>query len=704
MRFENAILSMRNSTALSIALTLIGLVSIGNPHNLTVSVPIIPSAVQGIPYDSGNGGNSAPGGAVLNIAGGASPYTCKIVAGSLPKGLTISEVRPVSTPEGLCVLTGTPTMAGDFPFTIQVRDSASGIATQKVLLVVQTATPPAISNVVATPTSATTETITWTTNVPASSQVIWGIYGNYTNITPESDTAGVTSHSVAIQVSSRFSYGYGVISRGVSGGAPKDYLVANAGFFEKNFVAGSPSLTGTFDFGVSGVGPHNVIQGFPLYVLLNSWQISGTAHYPGNFNIQITGIPPNAQVHWPDVQDNGCNLCGTVSTHKTRDDTFNPNNGPGVAAQFEILTNVGGTTPAGAYTLNVTASTNGNPAHSFTWPINVSVASFPFASPADYPAIPKLSLWQTNMTTFAAKWVGTAEPGCTECVAFYDGAWVYEQIANFTGKPAVWLPISSAINVVYRDHYVLPNNGAVPGYQVFPHGLYYDCTVRKTFHSCMGLHELATKAPGAQMLANSSGYPDAIFIREGCYMLGAKRLDYDAGGGTTLASVKQMAAYCLGYEDMIVNGYTNFEQPFMDGLMGQALIEYYLDPKTGNGDSRVPPAIKAIADWMWTNEWLPWSGTTGMFAYNNLLLRSNCCVNSKNRSVASDLSSLNLLIAPIYAWLYQQTGQKQYQLEGDTIWNAGVTGPPGSGIGWSGKNFSQQYRWSFDYVKWRTAH
>jgi hypothetical protein len=93
-----------------------------------------------------------------------------------------------------------------------------------------------------------------------------------------------------------------------------------------------------------------------------------------------------------------------------------------------------------------------------------------------------------------------------------------------------------------------------------------------------------------------------------------------------------------------------------------------------------------------------------MFAYNNFLLRSNCCVNSKNRSVASDLSSLNLLIAPIYAWLYQQTGQKQYQLEGDTIWNAGVTGPPGSGIGWSGKNFSQQYRWSFDYVKWRTAH
>jgi hypothetical protein len=57
----------------------------------------------------------------------------------------------------------------------------------------------------------------------------------------------------------------------------------------------------------------------------------------------------------------------------------------------------------------------------------------------------------------------------------------------------------------------------------------------------------------------------------------------------------------------------------------------------------------------------------------------------------------------MYAWLFQYTGDQIYQIEGDRIFNSGVEDNPGNGIGWSGKNFSQQYRWSFDFVKWRSA-
>jgi hypothetical protein len=563
-----------------------------------------------------------------------------------------------------------------------------------------------ISNITATSVSATSETITWTTNVPATSQVIYGQYSDYGSSTPLQDTAGVTSHSVTISgLMAQTGYGYVVISRGISGGAAQDYLISFSALDSLTFTTGSPTSTGTFAFSMQGVGPHNIVQGFPLYVVVYNWYVSGVSGFnPGSMKFQVTGLPANTQVHWPDVQDDGCTTCGAVSTTTTTNDTFTSSSGPGINAQFEILTNVGGTTPVGSYTLTVTATTNGGtgPSQSFTWPLNVGTASFPSGSPSIYPTIPSLALWQSNMTTYGNTWAGTATAGCTECVEFYDGAWVYDQISQYTGTSTPWVADAAGVTTEYRDDFVLADPGGVSGIQVFPHGLYYGCTVNSVTASCTALHDLASEANGAQMLANTSAYEDAIYVREGCYMLGAKRLDYDAGGATTLAAVKQMAAYCLGYEDMIVNGYTGFEQPFMDGLMAQALIEYYLDPKTGNGDVRVPPAIKALADYMWTNDWLPWQGTNGMFFYNKYQYNSHL-VNGSNYSLASDLESLNLLIAPIYAWLYQQTGQAQYQLEGDTLWYSGVNDPPGSGIGFTGKNFSQQYRWSFDYVSWRSA-
>ncbi|MGH9479680.1 MAG: hypothetical protein ACRD1A_10645, partial [Terriglobales bacterium] len=45
----------------------------------------------------------------------------------------------------------------------------------------------------------------------------------------------------------------------------------------------------------------------------------------------------------------------------------------------------------------------------------------------------------------------------------------------------------------------------------------------------------------------------------------------------------------------------------------------------------------------------------------------------------------------------------KYLEEGDAMWASGVMGSTASGVGWSGKNFSQQYRWSFDYPLWRSA-
>ena len=57
------------------------------------------------------------------------------------------------------------------------------------------------------------------------------------------------------------------------------------------------------------------------------------------------------------------------------------------------------------------------------------------------------------------------------------------------------------------------------------------------------------------------------------------------------------------------------------------------------------------------------------------------------------------MIAPLYGWLFQQTGDVKYRNIGDQIFTSGVQKAWLDG----GKQFSQNYRWSFKYVEWRKS-
>jgi hypothetical protein len=57
----------------------------------------------------------------LFVDGGTRPYTWSVIAGQLPPGLSLSQNGSI---------TGTPTTAGTYLFTVQVRDSASQQASQ----------------------------------------------------------------------------------------------------------------------------------------------------------------------------------------------------------------------------------------------------------------------------------------------------------------------------------------------------------------------------------------------------------------------------------------------------------------------------------------------------------------------------------------------------------------------------------------------
>jgi hypothetical protein len=58
------------------------------------------------------------------LSGGVGPYTASISTGALPPGLALSAAPPIS-------ITGTPTTAGTFAFTVEVTDSRGAQATEQ---------------------------------------------------------------------------------------------------------------------------------------------------------------------------------------------------------------------------------------------------------------------------------------------------------------------------------------------------------------------------------------------------------------------------------------------------------------------------------------------------------------------------------------------------------------------------------------------
>jgi large repetitive protein len=68
----------------------------------------------------GNGTVGTPYSGIIGVTGGTAPYSCVIVPGSLPAGLTLGAE---------CAITGTPTASGTFHLTVTATDSSSPVKT-----------------------------------------------------------------------------------------------------------------------------------------------------------------------------------------------------------------------------------------------------------------------------------------------------------------------------------------------------------------------------------------------------------------------------------------------------------------------------------------------------------------------------------------------------------------------------------------------
>jgi hypothetical protein len=180
--------------------------------------------------------------------------------------------------------------------------------------------------------------------------------------------------------------------------------------------------------------------------------------------------------------------------------------------------------------------------------------------------------------------------------------------------------------------------------------------------------------------------------RENAYALYAKLIQFEASG-TWNPRIETLVNNALGHVDQwFVTRSATFIRPFMAALTARSLIKYW----NITNDPRVIPAIKIIADNLWSECWLP--GNVA-FSYTNvdtaLFAPTASGYNSGGREATPDL---NLLIAPLYGFLYHVTGDRLYVERGDQIFSGGVRGA------WltNAKQFNQSYFWSFDYVSWRS--
>ncbi|MEO2047685.1 MAG: cadherin-like domain-containing protein [Pirellulales bacterium] len=298
--------------------------------------------------------------------------------------------------------------------------------------------------------------------------------------------------------------------------------------------------------------------------------------------------------------------------------------------------------------------------------------------------IPELALWQQEMLSFGlqhgnALSAAIANGTVNFAVTYYDAARAFYNIADYTGDSS-WNLFAEQAALTYRDIYVLPNNGGVPGYWEFTRGLtmHYERTGDVLSRDAVIL--LSQNAAYATDITPLAWTQDAALSREVAYAINSY-LDAERLGAPRRDRLVPFVEQALGHLDQWFIEENDPEYaPFMFSLTAEALINYY---NNVTPDPRIIESLEMGANYTWQTAWIPENETFFYRAHNPTI----------------GAPDLNLLIAPVYEWLHQMTGNIQYRQQADQIFAGGVTQAFINGP----KQFNQNYRWSFDYVAMRNT-
>jgi hypothetical protein len=301
--------------------------------------------------------------------------------------------------------------------------------------------------------------------------------------------------------------------------------------------------------------------------------------------------------------------------------------------------------------------------------------------------IPEFSRWEANMMTYGLKHCKSLKDksrGFDQNLAdtYYDAEWIFYRIGDYIGDPT-WKSCADAAEKIYREQFVFANNGNVPGYWNFTHGLVEDVERTGDATSKKAVADIVKHGAFARDSTGVSETADVAQSREAAYVIMAY-LNAEKLGIPRQKRLNLLLTHAFDHMDQwFISKKAPYIKTFMVGLTSQSLITYYERSR----DPKVLEIVKTAADYLWANLWVKDSQA---FRY----MDRKTGAPDETTDPAPDL---NMIVAPVYAWIYSQTGDKKYAEIADTVFAGGVRGA------WldNAKQFNQSYRWSFDYVRWR---
>jgi hypothetical protein len=304
-----------------------------------------------------------------------------------------------------------------------------------------------------------------------------------------------------------------------------------------------------------------------------------------------------------------------------------------------------------------------------------SVAPAVASEPLSGPIAVAVNQWVERASSFATIHCKTIKSGSGFNSVYYDSQYVFYKIAELTGE-SKWRDCAEKAEAEYRDRYVLAKSGLVYGHENFTDGLLASYQLTGDSQSREAVLLLAQNAYFARDITADVSTIDPIAAREVGYAI-VSYLDAETLGAARRDRLGKLVQHGLGHIDKWRQGEANYK-PFMAGILARGLIRY----AEKVDQAQVIPGLEQLADFLWDNAW---DANSRSFVFS-----------SDDRSPAPDL---NLLIAPLYEWLYQKTGTARFRERGDQIFIGGVENAWLYNI----KAFHQNYMWSFDYVQMRKS-
>ncbi len=324
------------------------------------------------------------------------------------------------------------------------------------------------------------------------------------------------------------------------------------------------------------------------------------------------------------------------------------------------------------------------------------------AAPTGFAAV--LARWEANMKQYGklhGNWLVAhqndvpVDPplGAT----YYDAIRVFHQIAMYFSDDPAWTPYIAAARTVYRDRYVKPHNAGVPGYWNFTTGLRMDFERTGDPASKNAAVLLSTNAAYAADTTPLDYTANINRSREVAYSI-LSYIDAEALGASPRRRRIDLVNQAYGHLNQwfVAKSWQGRDEgfaPFMVAITAQALIRDWEQTK----DARLIPALTMAAEYLWANALDAARGTSMLYELNA------AAVSDGGRSTTG-APDLNLVIAPLYAFLYWQTGNTKYRDAGDVLFAGGMQHASFGDVNSPSlyaKQFNQNYWWSFDYVRWR---